>query len=325
MKKMLLLLLLLSSVSALAQQSKQFNHYLFNGLYINPAYAGYRETPNFHSFFKSGGSITGAPQTFALSVDGAIADGKSGVGLLLNYEQIGAQRISSAYFNYAYRMELGYSGQSRLAFGFGLGMTQGALNVSRNVLVGEEFELQQEMETTLVPDIRMGVFYANQNFFVGFSAENLMGVYLREDRTDNLVIPVPELRYYISAGGLIPVFPGIDLKPSVLFKDQISEPALLHLNALAVIGHRVQVGGFYRTSAQFYDKPIIEGALKASNAFGVVAEVVAFDRLRIGYAYDHALNNTSNFNSGSHEVFLGIRISNGKHHANKRLLAEFPF
>jgi hypothetical protein len=46
MKKTTIILLILSivlpAVNAQAQQTAQFSQYMFNGLYINPAYAGYK-------------------------------------------------------------------------------------------------------------------------------------------------------------------------------------------------------------------------------------------------------------------------------------------
>lgn len=325
MKTFALFILLMYVIPATGQQSLPFNHYLFNGLYINPAYSGYKESPNFHSFFKSAGTATGAPQTLAMSVDGPVWGGKGGLGLLVNYEQAGPQRTSSAYVNYAYRLATGLSGQSRLSFGFGVGLLQGALNVSRNVLVGEGLEFRQNIETTLVPDLRVGAFFASKAFFVGFSTEHMIGSFLREDRQDNLLIPVPELRYYVTAGGRIPIFEGLDLKPSFLFRDHVSEPAILNLNAMMVIGNSIQVGAFYRTAAQFYDKPLIDGATELAKGLGLLSEIVVLDRLRIGYAYDYSPNQAGDFNRRSHEIFIGIKIANGRSDANKRLLAEFPF
>ncbi|KLT63583.1 type IX secretion system membrane protein PorP/SprF, partial [Pedobacter sp. BMA] len=65
MRKLLLLVLsplLLMLRPASAQQDAQYSQYMFNGIYINPAYAGYKEVLNVHSFYRSQWTgITGAP------------------------------------------------------------------------------------------------------------------------------------------------------------------------------------------------------------------------------------------------------------------------
>ena len=64
------ILLMLSSTFVLAQQDAQFSQYMFNGIYINPAYAGYKEQLNVHAFYRNQWSgVNGAPRTGSLAVD----------------------------------------------------------------------------------------------------------------------------------------------------------------------------------------------------------------------------------------------------------------
>ncbi|RYD98056.1 MAG: type IX secretion system membrane protein PorP/SprF, partial [Sphingobacteriales bacterium] len=50
-KEIILFLLVVFAYTAKAQQDAQYSQYMFNGVYINPAYAGYKEQLNLHSFY----------------------------------------------------------------------------------------------------------------------------------------------------------------------------------------------------------------------------------------------------------------------------------
>ncbi|HYH55403.1 MAG TPA: PorP/SprF family type IX secretion system membrane protein, partial [Anseongella sp.] len=94
---------LLSGGKALyAQQDAQFSQYIFNNIYINPAYAGYRQETNVHAFFRSQWTgLEGAPQTASLAFDGALQDGRIGLALQVAEDKLGAQNQRSVYGNYA--------------------------------------------------------------------------------------------------------------------------------------------------------------------------------------------------------------------------------
>src|SRR5476651_632772 len=90
-----------------AQQTIQFSQYVFNGLAVNPAYAGYKDdwTVNLSSRLQWVG-INGAPQTETASIDGIANSFNSnvGIGLIGTVDRLGPESISSVYANYAYRL-----------------------------------------------------------------------------------------------------------------------------------------------------------------------------------------------------------------------------
>src|SRR5688500_12762255 len=108
MKRVFILVgIVLMNFVSIAQQDAQFSQYMFNGLYINPAYAGYKEQANIHSFYRSQWTgFQGAPQTMSLAGDMVLKEGNVGLGLLLSNDFTGAQSNFSAYANYAYRLQV---------------------------------------------------------------------------------------------------------------------------------------------------------------------------------------------------------------------------
>ena len=100
MKKIFLALacLLAISNSVSAQQDAQYSQYMFNGIYINPAYAGYKEVLNVYSFYRSQWTgITGAPKSMSLAVDAIANSGNVGLALQVSSDKLGAQTNLAIY------------------------------------------------------------------------------------------------------------------------------------------------------------------------------------------------------------------------------------
>lgn len=303
------LLLLLCACRVNAQQDIQLTQYIFNGLQINPAYAGYKEDLYLQSSFRSQWQgIKGAPRTFSVSADGAVNDGNVGLGAIITNDQIGAQSTLSAYANYAYRLRIGEDESSRLAFGLALGMLQ--LGIDGNKL--QEINpgdgaIPSSSQTTVLPDARFGVYYSSPDYFAGFSATNLIANYAVKRNNQNILVPQPH--FYLTAGALFPVDEDLKFKPVILLKDDVKGPTSLDLNAFLLIKERVWIGGFYRTSFEIYKKSNLQSDLPKQSALGIIAELFATENLRIGYSYDYSLDKFRSYNSGSHEISVGFYIN----------------
>ncbi|KIO77206.1 membrane protein [Pedobacter lusitanus] len=309
MKRSLLLLvlvlsLLLPAKLIKAQQDAQFSQYMFNGIYINPAYAGYKEQLNLHSFYRSQWTgIKGAPTTFSLAVDANANNGNVGLALQVSADKLGAQSNLAAYANYAYRLKMNESGTSRLAFGVGLGMVQ--LGIDGSMLDPNDREPDQPTGTqnTVLPDARVGVYYSDDRFFAGFSADNLIAQYINVDRY--AFIPQPKPHYYLTAGTLIPLGQDILLKPSFLLKDDRGGPTSLDINAFVLFMDRIWVGGAYRTGVKLYNKDYLQRDLSNRNSAVAAIEVFPSKSLRVGYAYDISIGPLQGYSSGTHEISIG--------------------
>src|SRR5688500_10473376 len=95
---MILLLLLAALEPAKAQQNIQFSQYVFNGLSINPAYAGYKEDLYMNAVYRhQWAGFPGAPRTGGVSLDGVTpgSDGKVGLGGQELFDQLGPQEAVS--------------------------------------------------------------------------------------------------------------------------------------------------------------------------------------------------------------------------------------
>lgn len=322
MKKIILLLFISSFLfNAKAQQDSQFTQYLFNGIHINPAYAGYKDDIYIQSFYRSQwDGVKGAPRSFSVAADGAFNDGNVGLGLILSNDQLGAQSYLSAYANYAYRIRLGDDEASQLAFGIAAGLMQLGLDGSKleGYRPGDEL-IPIGSQTNTVPDARFGIYYANKTYFAGLSATNVLAKYMAKKNTENMMVPVPQPHFYFTAGAMFPLNEDLQLKPVLLIKDDTKGPSSVDLNVFVLLKERVWIGGFYRTSFDFYKKDYLQNGLTKQNAIGAILEVYTSQNMRIGYSYDYSLNKLRDYNYGSHEISAGFYINRKDSRRNRQL------
>lgn len=309
MKKYLLVIaiLQLATIFAHAQQDAQISQYMFHGIYINPAYAGYKEQLNVHAFYRNQWvGLEGAPKTLSLAVDAIANDGNVGLALQISNDKIGAQRNLAAYANYAYRLRTDSYGEGRLAFGLGVGVIQ--MGIDGSLLNPNDFESQLPpgMQSKIVPDARAGVFYANEKFYVGFSVDNLIPQFM--SMTNYAFISKPKPHYYLTAGMLIPLNEDVQLKPSFLLKDDRASISSIDATAFLILKDKIWLGGSYRTGLKLYNKSYLQKDLSIMSSAIVAAQFFANDNLRIGYAYDFSLGGLRSYSGGTHEISVGYTI-----------------
>ncbi|TSD68011.1 type IX secretion system membrane protein PorP/SprF [Inquilinus sp. KBS0705] len=293
-----------------AQQDAQFSQYVFNGLYVNPAYAGYKQDTYMNAFYRSQWTgLEGAPRTFSLAVDGATAENKVGLGLLVAQDKLGAQSNLAVYGNYAYRLQMGDNENNRLAFGLGAGFIQNGIDGTKlNPLQSGDEYIPTNFQSSILPDARAGVLYTNEHFFAGFSADNLVAHLLAAKRDKSVAVPVPVPHFYLTGGAIYTLNDQVKLRPSFLIKDDRGGPTSLDLNLFMLLNEKIWIGGTYRTAIPLYNKPYLQNNLQKSNAFVGLVEIFATDRLRIGYAFDYSLTPLANYSYGSHELSIGIYL-----------------
>lgn len=312
MKKILFnLVFLFATTVVFAQQDAQFSQYMFNGIYINPAYAGYREQLNVHAFYRNQWTgINGSPKTASLAVDAIANEGNVGLALQISSDKLGAQQNLAAYANYAYRLKLNDDGSSRLAFGLGAGVVQ--LGINGAMLNPNDYEQFQPagMQNAILPDARAGVYFSNDRVYAGFSVDNLVSQYIDIERY--AYIPQPKPHYYLTAGVLVPLSREVLLKPSFLLKDDRGGPTSLDATAFLILAEKFWIGGSYRTAVKLYNKDHLQRNLSTLNSAVAAMQIFPSETLRIGYAYDYALGNTGAYLGGTHEISIGYFFNNKK-------------
>jgi type IX secretion system PorP/SprF family membrane protein len=306
MKKILLMVVVLLAGAQIvkAQQDAQFSQYMFNGIYINPAYAGYREQLNVQGFYRNQWTkMPGAPQTASLAIDAIANDNRVGLALQLSNDRLGAQRNLATYGNYAYRIPMNRDGSARLAFGLGVGFVQYGIDGSKLNPNDPEPYLPTGIQSKIMADVRTGVYYADDKFYAGLSADNLVSQFYKIPNSS--LIPQPKPHYYLTAGMLVPLSEDVQLKPSFLIKDDRAGPTSLDVNAFLLLMEKVWIGCSYRTGVKLYNKSYLQSDLSQLNSIVVSAQLFSVQNLRIGYAYDISIGPLQGYSGSTHEISIG--------------------
>lgn len=300
-----------------AQQNIQFTQYIFNSLSVNPAYAGYKEEWFGQLALRSQWTdINGAPKTGQFSVDGILDPEykRMGLGVQVTADKLGPQSAVSAYANYAYRLQLDAADTKRLSFGIGLGVTNYGLDATMLSAVGpNDPNLNRGQLNSVVPNARVGVYYYDPQFYVGasimdlFSSDKQNGVLTADDYS---MENIKRRRHvYLIAGILTNLSEDVKLKPGILVKEDFKGPTSLDLNGMFIFADRIWLGASYRTGINLWKKDYNRDLdLTRLNSLAGIAQFYVSDHLRIGYSYDHLLNDLGN-SGGTHEISLGFTLS----------------
>jgi type IX secretion system PorP/SprF family membrane protein len=299
MKKYLLLLLIALNGSAMAQQSAQYTQYAFNGLVINPAYAGSKGILNISALYRTQWvGLEGAPSTQTLSLDGALLRDKIGLGLHVFNDQAGAQGQKSVYASTAFRVKVGPA--AKLAVGLAGGASQyytDGTKLHPHDLVDDPTVPNTNISNWL-PDTKAGLFFNTERFFAGLSAANVIGF-------RNKFINPPKRHFFLTSGYVFDLNETFKLKPSFLLKEDFKSPASLDLNTFLLIGDRLWLGGTYRTAIDiFTPKTDQDQKLAFNNSWALLTEIYISPAIRVGYAHDFSLSELSNYST--HEVSIGF-------------------
>jgi type IX secretion system PorP/SprF family membrane protein len=273
------------------QQEVMVSQYMFNGLFLNPAYAGS------HGYLSSSllhraqwMQVEGAPRTSMLALDGSAMNGKMGLGFTMVHDQIGVSRDLDLAGHYAYHLKLGE--QSRLSFGLRAGLSVYSARLTDLVIWDNTDQVfMADIQNQLVGKFGFGMYWYDRSGFVGLSVPT---IYAADGSITSAVGDALDQyftqHYYLHAGKVWPLNEVLDIKPSVLVKYLPEAPVQADVNCNVLYKERVWLGAGYRTG----------------DAVVVMLEYQVNPQLRIGYAYDMTTSRLRTYTHGSHEIMLGM-------------------
>ena len=298
----ILFLGLIGPQSLMAQQDIQFSQYIFNGLSLNPGYAGYRESLNFTTTYRTQWTgLTGAPTTVTASLDGVIRDKSIGVGFSILQDNLGPQSTLTGLGSLAYRLRV--NERSRLSFGVSVGFDQYKLDASKLITISPDLSLAGLIADQVRPNLQFGLFYATDRYFVGLSALDLLANY--SNYGPGYFVIRRNRHYYFHAGALIKLNESLSLKPSFLIKEDLLAPGNLDINSFLIWHKKFWLGTSLRTAFNAFNSKALPSDLKSSDAVSALVEYFPSPYLRIGYSYDYSTSHLQEVSGGSHEISIG--------------------
>lgn len=290
MKRVLLYsMLILFALSANAQQEPMVSQYMFNGLFLNPGYAGS------HSYYTSTllyrnqwVNFQGAPKTLLLSVDGPFHDEKMGLGMTVLHDEVGIVSQTDVAFNYSYNIPVA---GGKLAFGLKGGLCNYSANYNQLVYWDQNDKVYDRgQDSRLLPKFGYGMFYHNDKFYAGISIPTLVA-YDNNYKFNMDINKASFLRrhYFITAGYVFQASDDIKVKPTILMKYVANAPLEVDFNLMACFKDAIWAGFSYRTQ----------------DALIGMIEYQTNAKFRIGYAYDFTVTDLKQVSNGTHEILIG--------------------
>lgn len=317
---------LLTVLRLQAQQDPQYSLYMFNGLFMNPAYAGSHEVVDAMAIYRhQWAGIDGAPRTGNASVHGALKRDQYALGLTLQGDRLGLTRAIGATGSFAYRIK---AGNSKIALGISGSVTYYMQNnsdaypeLSQLGIYDNIYSIDKKM---VVPNIGFGIYAYNSRYFVGASVPHMLPTKLSQKVgvSSNKDIARQYNHYLFTAGYLFGKETAkVKIRPTLLMK---YAPGLnknipdFDLSLALFFIDRIMVGGTCRLGTWNEGK---YGATAAT----VYLMAKVNQHIKIGYAYEQTISDLKKgVKLGTHDVMLGYEFNrNDKRFVTPRFVSHF--
>lgn len=300
---------------AYAQQDPEYSMYMFNGMSVNPAYAGARDRLAILALYRNQWTgIKGAPQTFTAAAHAPLLNDRIGLGLSITSDNLGVLNMVNVTGNYAYRLPVGKGKlKGRLCFGLSTSVDYYKNRLTESVLIdNSDPSFAQNAKATQL-NFGAGAYYYNDRFYVGVSMPHFLNGSL--DKSINYSGTQLTARQYrhlfVTAGGVVDVTKNVKFKPSVMFKFVDHAPLQMDVNASFLLKEALWVGASFRTS---YNEP---------TALVGMIEYMFAKSFRVGYAYDYTFTQIGQYQSGSHEIMLSYEFGKVDKYLTPRKMSYF--
>ncbi|MEM9832261.1 MAG: type IX secretion system membrane protein PorP/SprF [Bacteroidota bacterium] len=287
----LIIIGLIITPGAYAQQEVMFTQYMFNGLALNPAYAGSHDVVSATAIARQQWvGLEGAPSTQTFSLHSPVFNDQIGMGLMLLHDQIGITNQYNATLSYAYRIPLSHG---KLAMGLRAGINSYHADYGE-VGIDNDDAFNQGNIQVWQPNFGAGLYYYNQRFYLGASVPQLL-----EETFNNGEIGANRglvRHYFLSTGYVFDLNDDLKLKPNALVKMVEGAPVQFDINANLLIMEVLWLGISWRSF----------------DSVDALLQLQLTDRLQLGYSYDFATSSEiRSVNGGSHELSLNYRFTIG--------------
>lgn len=280
-----------------AQQLPQYTQYMFNDFVMNPAIAGradYWEAKSNNRYQWMG--ITDAPRTYILSMQGPFRNLKMGIGGTIFTDIVGPTRRTGINMAYAYHIKLNET--YKLSMGVNAGILQYAVDGSKIYPhdAGDPV-LSPNYQSAIAPDLGAGLYFYSKKLYVSLGFPQLYQANLKFFEYQTTKNSTLAIHFYGLAGYKFNLGDDFILEPAVLVK--MTDPVQYKIP--------VKVDGGLKLSYQ--DKIWIGANYRTKDAVTAMIGYMFKNWLMFGYSYDYSTTNLQKYNTGTHEVMLGVRFT----------------
>ncbi|MDQ3536589.1 MAG: type IX secretion system membrane protein PorP/SprF [Bacteroidota bacterium] len=284
-----LLILIINPISGFSQQQPFYSQYMFNGMALNPAYAGSHESLSLTAVSRHQWvNMEGAPSTQTFTAHTPLKNEKVGLGMMILRDNIGITNQLAAHFAYAYKIKFR---KGTLSSGLQFDLSQYKSNYS-NLNITNDVAFGADDISKVYPNFGAGLFYSTRSFYAGFSVPRLMaGKFENSDPVYNIN---HSRHYFFTSGYVFTLNQDFKLKPNVLVQIVNGSPVTMDINSNLLIKEVVWVGV----------------SVKSFHSLSSLIELQISDQFRFGYAYDFPFSSEiKGWNFSSHEFMLNYNFT----------------
>jgi type IX secretion system PorP/SprF family membrane protein len=261
-----------------AQQVASYSQYMFNGLAINPAYAGSHDALSATVLSRNQNvGYAGAPNTQTFSLHSPLLNKRVALGLLAIHDHIGSTDQTGFHLMYAYRLPVSKTGT------LSMGLQGGLINYSTtysNLDIYNQYDDKFTDIRDTRPNIGAGLYYYTKLAYVGISMPHMI---------NNVYQNKPTI---ITGGYVFKLHRVLKFKPNALLKFLNSKPVEFDLNANFLLDEVLWLGASY----------------KSSNSMAFMTQLQITDQFQFGYSYQAATGPINNVSVSTHEFMLNYKF-----------------
>jgi len=253
---------------------------------VNPAYAGSKDFLSFGVLGRNQWEgVDGGPQTFTIGIHAPIMK-NAGMGFSVISDKVGPVEETNVYADFSYTIQI--SNYSKLAFGLKGGVTFQNIGLLSLTQINPNDPLFTENVNKVFPNFGVGLYFYTDEMYLGLSMPNILESRHFVKGGGQISSASEEMNAFFTGGYVFELSDFVKFKPSFMTKLAFNTPLSLDVSANFLFNEKVELGISYRLS----------------DAIGGLVNVKISNNMRIGYAYDYTTSVMSEFNTGSHEVFL---------------------
>ena len=278
-----------------AQQQAMYTQYMFNGLAINPAYAGSHQTLEFTALARQQwAGLDGAPSTQTFTAHSPLKNRSIGLGLSVIHDQIGITNQFGVYSAYSYRIQ--FHNKGVLAMGLQAGFTQYQEDLTQlqgSIRDPNDPNFAQDEVSKFMPNFGAGLYYYTKRFYMGISSPHIVQIKLDDLEMANDSEARQRRQYFYRTGYVFDLSRSVKFKPNLLVKVVEGAPVSADINLNFLFQEVLWAGVSYRSF----------------DSFDALLQLNLTEQFSIGYAYDFATTTElRRLHSGSHELMLNYRL-----------------
>ena len=281
----IIVLFLLMAGNIQGQQQAQFTQYMFNGLVINPAYAGADGALSITALTRSQWlGMDGAPVTQTLSAHSPVGNDHTGIGLSIVNDKIGIHKNVVINAIYAYRLAI--TEKSSLSMGLQAGVDNKKSDYASLVTAtpGDPNQFQNNSSTFF--DFGAGVYFRGQKLQIGFSVPNMIPGKI--SLQDTIRFNLSPLHYFLFSKYSMTLNQHLKLEPSLLVKYLATTPVSFDVNLNMVFREVFTAGLSYRRS----------------ESLDFLCQLKLSPQLVSGFAYDFPIGKITTISNGTYELMI---------------------